>query len=1305
MATNGIEILIDVLAQEAITTTDKLISVITDAAGKFGTLSGSVGELDAALTGITKSGMSAEDMAVKLVTVLEDFGIQTKDADKLSVAFSDTLKKVGISGKEASAGVESVTKANEQLVGSTNTATDAVARQTNAFKDEAMAARAAQSAVMDLERQTIMSSYAASASVADLGAGYSKMITVSEMATPALMKAASWAGIGLAGLAYEGIKQYTQFNKLITQTITQAGVAPSKMGFLSNLAESVAKSTGQHLNDVANTIYRAASGTASWNNGLGATKKQLGDIVTQVSKLNVVGAIAPGAESEQASRVVTALINAHIRGVGNNPTKAAALVNAAVGSGDMRLADLVPGIGRGLLSSAVANNMTAQDALAWVATLTSQGTTASVAGNYVKTGINLLSHPSAQGVSALAMLGIKPGELQNLMSGPGGLVAALSTLKSGMKHLNPGNAAQFFYHEAGVPRPGGGGLQGAVAKLQSWSAGELSQKFISDWVHNKLTPQEQTQATGLILTKAFGGSKQFATIAAVLNNLGLVKGIESHIGALNSGGYFNAQYARTAETPSQQFKRMQQSIIVDLVNIGKTLTPLGLTVGHAITGIISGLSKFKGVLYGFVAVAGSLLALAGAAKAAEIGSHLAPVVGAAYNRLGIMAGTDSAFTQAMYGRANGGGSKFLNIYKAKSHGILAKAGGESIAANGISAEAVAAGAPVEGLSTGENVLNSTMARGATYQEQTAANTRIIADEMAKGGFGGGGGAGGGFAGAGGGGGAAESAAQKDSAVTSAARRDAAAMATTTPRDAMYFGGGRSGARMAEGTIFKDPKSGRYTKVLANGRRTFVSNAEAYASGAMNGPLALGAGSGERLTAAGSADAIALGERSLMGGVDTGMMYGPALEGGLANAAAPALMDTAGTGILSNVGSSLGSFMGGPFGMIAMMAAPALIGALTPSLMKLGSFIGNWLDGGKAKAFHAHIAGQSDTTKAAAKIKADAAILHKYEKQVKDKAGKMVWVKNMDAIRADHPGYDKALKDYQKANHTYSADFKHANVVSAKAINAVYGPESKAIAYDARMAKIASKQATNGLSGYQVPGTQDKYMQSLINRIPKGTPLRAALDEMMKHHGANWQDFSQIITKQQQDSQGIVSDTFGSSMQWQKQHTPLAAALNQGNFFKIAGELAANSAGMKNLLGDKHVTVAQAAKDLPTYAHEYHVQALADAKALANKNLTPDQRAYFVQQKKSAHESMTQTESLINELKKSMAKDTHISGESVDRLAKQNAAALAANGVTANALASAIAKALSPYIKQPKVVGSGGPVTRTSPTTAALKGGL
>jgi hypothetical protein len=466
----------------------------------------------------------------------------------------------------------------------------------------------------------------------NLGGMYTGMAKLEALGTPAILKAATWTILGAGGIAYEGIKQFMNLNKELTQVITQAGVNPKSMPFLTSMAESVAKLTGVNLSDVANSIYRVASGTASWNNGLGATHKQLTNITTEVAKLGVIGGVSGGAAFEQASRVVTSMINANMSDVGRDPRKAAALINAAVGSGDMRLGDLVPGLGRGLLQSARANNVSAKDALAWVATLTSMGTTASVAGNYVKTGMNLLANPSAQGTAALALLGIHPGEMQGLMSGKGGLQAAIATLVQGMHQFRPGNVA-LYRDKIGNVRPGGSGFQAAVNKLQTWGVGELPATFIKDWTAGKLNAKDQAYANDLILTKAFGGSKQFATIAALTNNPALLTGIEQSITRKDNLQYLTASERRAENTPAMQFQIALRALQVDLVNAGKVLYPPIMTLTHGFVDMVSAVSKIKPLLYELGAVLLGIVTFAAIHKVAQIGMGITRMIGGGLSHL------------------------------------------------------------------------------------------------------------------------------------------------------------------------------------------------------------------------------------------------------------------------------------------------------------------------------------------------------------------------------------------------------------------------------------------------------------------------------------------------------------------------------------------------------------------------------------------------------------------------------------------------------------------------------------------------
>jgi hypothetical protein len=1288
MAENAIQIIIDVLAQEGVTSLDSFTKALSTAYDRTGTLSVSVDDLDASLKELASVTKNTDVMAAAMVATLEEFGIQVEDTDGLVNALSGALKGLAASSDEAAGGVDKASVSTKKLAGSADVATNSVKRQSIAMKENAATADFMGNAMVGAEARAASGAVEAAAAIETMGKGYARVATMAELGTPALMKAATWAGIGLAGLAYEGIKQYTAFNRLITQTITQAGEAPSKMGFLTNLAESVAKSTGQNLDDVANSIYRAASGTASWNNGLGATKKQLTDIVTQVSKLNVLGNVSGGAESEQASRVVTALINANIKGIGRNPAAAAALVNAAVGSGDMRLADLVPGIGRGVLQSAVANKVSAKDTFAWIADLTSTGTTASVAGNYVKTGINLLANPSAQGTDVLSMIGIKPGEMGQIMSGPGGLVSAAKTLKSSMNQLTPSAIAGYFFNTTGHVRAGGGGLQGAWDKLQTMSANELSPTLKKNWMAGTLTTAEKQQVFSLVLDKAYGGSKQFATIASILNNPGMLQNIEQHMTAQDSPAYLKASELRAENTPSQQFKIMGQHLLVDLVNVGKTLTPIALTFAHAMTGVIGGLSKFKGILYAFAGLAGTLLLGAGITKGAELMHGISPYIGAGYNRLGNMFGKNSSFTTKMESKANSGAFKFLNIYDTKKHGILSKIGGESISAGYLpgSKEAVAAqeqqdaakaAALSDKASPGENLINNSLNKGVTFQEQTAANTRMIAEAMGNGGIGGG------------------------------------------------AGGGLRAAEKGGGTVyapqFKDPVTGRFLSAAESAPLAArMSEEENAAQTAAMYYGATGKGRGiksfktKMMGGAGTAaENIASTEEARMaaGGVTD------VAETGLADVAestVPAIVDTAGSGMLAGLGEMAGGLMGGPVGMMAMMAAPMLMGPLMQLGGKLGSLLGSWLGAGSSKPYNPNVKNPLSVTTAAAKLAKATKTLRQFQTEHKNKAGKEIWSTNVAALLADPDAFNKAVTSYTKAGGNYHNSIKNANVTDQLALSQLFGPGKKHLSNilkeihgdESSFSQQNSKAEAIGGRFAPIPAGELRRLRMIGLQLPTGLNgkggARQAFTDLLKKNGlglgtlnADFAGAATIVGKQKKWAQQTFNDASSESMTALKKHDPTLAAMITGGYFGTRDALNLNSSQEKHFLNDKNTTTAIAEKYLPQFAHKYHLQAVADANALKTKNLPTDARIALKAQEAQANNDAKKTDELIRTMRDA-AKNTHLSGESVSKLAKEIATQTASSALPAN-IANKLGPLLNQYMKTSSVTGTGSGSTKTKPS--------
>ena len=666
-----------------------------------------------------------------------------------------------------------------------------------------------------------------------------------------------------------------------------------------------------------------------------------------------------------------------------------------------------------------------------------------------------------------------------------------------------------------------------------------------------------------------------------------------------------------------------------------------------------------------------LLGAAAIGKGAQLLSHLGPVIGAGYNRMGLIAGhfgkSGSAFADKMEEGANSGRFKYLNIYEGKKGKVLSKLGGEAISSGNIPATDAA-------LSADGKALQTTGMKQVGLLEEIATNTRVSDAEGSGGGarFGGKGGA--------------EEAAANDYKYTEGttmpplgprAGGPLGPLSEATPQDYVIGSGKWAGPRSAvesNGSMYFNPKTGRMHDSATN-KMLSGDEIEARSVYPAGNPIPVGAAAAE----AESSAPIAL------------------------EAAAPTLLDAAAPaaegGLLSTIGEGLGGLAGGPVGMMGMMMAPMLIAGLSPLIGKLGGLFGDWFGGGSSKPFHAHIKGAAvDTVQASAKLAKDLKDLHQYDTEIKNKSGKEEWVRSQSAYLADPIGYYKALRKYQLASHTYTGSIRNANAISSQAIDALYGPDHSIIAREQREAKglyghMESIGVGKGMIERMVGAGTAAQMRALAMHLP--TDVRNSVLGMMTKNGANWQDFSKILSKDKSLAHGVFADTEGSSLQTLKKHDPLAYALTQGGYFQAGSALSLNTKEMNRALSEKGATAAKAAQFLPAYANQYHRQVLADIKALKTP-LPPEAKTYFENQKKSAQDSLDKTDKLIEAMRK-VADDTKLDGESVSKLAKENAQAIAASGLTADQIGAAVAAAIKSQLKTSRApVGTGGPVTGSKP---------
>lgn len=518
--------------------------------------------------------------------------------------------------------------------------------------------------------------------------------SINAIATGPLGKMAKYFTVGGAFGIYEGIKQYMSFQKSMTQLSTQAGINSNRLPWLSESAKNIAKSTGVSLNDVANQYYRIASATS----GLKMTNKELQSMEKSAANLSVLFNVPSGAPTEQTARLLGGLISFKKgggRGV-KGPAQMVALLNAAVGTGDLRGQDLVGAMGRGILQSAQTTGADLPDMLSLLDLMTRFNAQPSQAGTLLSHAIQMFATPSAQGQKAEAMLGVQQGQLRQILSTKG-LGAALKFF-SGKIHGKLSVLPTLLY---GSPTSSSHttGEKAALDQFVSWGMNpQIEQKLFSG---QSLSPQEQTTYEQFMLTKMFGGARQELPLVSALMNMGLFGKIHSEIMKQANPKKYNQDLSLAMNTPAQQFKKFEQTLHVMLVDMGQAVTPAFLSSIHALEGVFSWFGHNKAALD---AVIGVLAALVGIGLTATVANRLVKwgeslgkifgVIGSSSSSAGMAAANEMQLRAAQL-QLEAATMQYEHIMNPAT-GVAGAAGSGAVGAEAGAAGAVAADAGVVG---------------------------------------------------------------------------------------------------------------------------------------------------------------------------------------------------------------------------------------------------------------------------------------------------------------------------------------------------------------------------------------------------------------------------------------------------------------------------------------------------------------------------------------------------------------------------------------------------------------------------------
>ena len=318
--------------------------------------------------------------------------------------------------------------------------------------------------------------------------------------------------VPLAAAGSAALFMQMKFGEAMDQVHTQAGYSVDDINRLSKAVLDAAPGLARTPKDLADGLYHIAS--------VGIPAAQ----AMEVLKAAAIGANISGATfDDTANALVTTLKN-----FPNTAGGAAAIMaelNAIVGSGNLRMQDLVDNLGK-VVPVSKSFGLTLKDVGAAIDVMTSRGVGAAQAATMLKMAIATMGAPGDKAASALASIGLSSKQLAEDMRKPNGLLVAVTDLK---QHLTDSGK----------------------------------------------TAVEQAQ----VLSQAFGAGKTSSGILILTQNLGDLEKIYGKIpeGAAGLKQLLEAQ-ASWEKTSAGQFAHVKAAISTVAVEMGQQLVPIVIPI-------------------------------------------------------------------------------------------------------------------------------------------------------------------------------------------------------------------------------------------------------------------------------------------------------------------------------------------------------------------------------------------------------------------------------------------------------------------------------------------------------------------------------------------------------------------------------------------------------------------------------------------------------------------------------------------------------------------------------------------------------
>jgi len=350
--------------------------------------------------------------------------------------------------------------------------------------------------------------------------------------------------VPIAYIGYQGVKAFSGFQQAMVLLQSQALDSGRDVAWLTKQVLALPAAFGDPT-QLAQGLYPIVS---AGKHG----KVALNDL-----KAAAMGAKAGIDTVTNTAQALMGVMNTGLKGA-NNPMGVMSTLDAIVGSGMMRLPDLMQAMHSEIIPMAKDVGMSFQDVGAALAAFTRMNIPAETAARLMKLSLTKMFDPTGGALKALRSIGLTQFQLANDLRKPHGLITALADLKKHLQAVSP----------------------------------------------------DQRNA---ILATAFGQSRGVANIATLLNALPTMQAIMAKVGAASPATlrrHFNQQNSTAAGKLAQIRAQINKSLITLGQAILPTLLPLltqVTSVVRTLTGWFNGLPR--GAKSALVKIAATLIVL------------------------------------------------------------------------------------------------------------------------------------------------------------------------------------------------------------------------------------------------------------------------------------------------------------------------------------------------------------------------------------------------------------------------------------------------------------------------------------------------------------------------------------------------------------------------------------------------------------------------------------------------------------------------------------------------------------------------